>query len=223
MKPDPKKCYSVEDPILLNVVVFMEKYLLTNEWSNLAGVNKLLSKVLPEVSRLFKLNWKPITEHRVNYDNQKQISMNRVDMATALALQCGLDPGKIVRTLGGEYTGEWRNVEAILGAVKSVVSVSDYCHIKRILTSGCPFELHFEESSASKFDMIGKGNQKSFDQNPDQVEEIINKEDRNNHILPLHDWVCQLGPNMRHTVGAALSRGVFQKCSRILDLRVSFD
>ena len=24
-------------------------------------------------------------------------------------------------------------------------------------------------------------------------------------------------------VGAALSRGVFQKCSRILDLRVSFD
>ena len=106
------------------------------------------------------LNWKPITEHRVDYDKQKQVSMDRVDMATALALQCGLDPGKIVRTLGGEYTGKWRNVEATLQAVKSVVSISDYYHIKRILTSGCPFELQFEESSASKFDIVRKGNQK---------------------------------------------------------------
>ena len=52
MKPDPKKSYSVEDPILLNVVVFMEGYLSMDEWLNLAGANKLLSKVLPEVSRL---------------------------------------------------------------------------------------------------------------------------------------------------------------------------
>ena len=208
MKPDPRKSYSVEDPILLNVVVFVEGYLSMDEWLNLAGVNKLLSKVLPEVSRLLKLNWKPITEHRVDYNKQKQVSMDRVDMATALALQCGLDPGKIVRTLGGEYTGEWRNVEATLEAVKSVVSISDYYHIKRILTSGCPFELQFEEPSASKFDTIRKGNQKSFNQNPDQVEKIINKEDRNNHILPLHDWVCQLGPNMRHTAqGMVMKNG----------------
>ena len=32
-------------------------------------------------------------------------------MNTALAIQCDFDPGKIVRTLGGEYTGEWRDVE----------------------------------------------------------------------------------------------------------------
>ena len=93
MKPDLKKSYSVEDPGLLNIVVFLEKYLLSKEWLILAGVNKLLSKVLPEIRRLLKLNWKPITEHRVDYNNQKQISMDRIDMATALALQCGLDPG----------------------------------------------------------------------------------------------------------------------------------
>ena len=39
--------------------------------------------------------------------------MDRVDMATALTLKCGPDPGKIIRNLGGEYTGEWRNVEKI--------------------------------------------------------------------------------------------------------------
>ena len=70
-------------------------------------------------------------------------------MATALALKCGLDPGKLVRTLGGEYTGEWRNVGKILKAIKSVVSISDYDHIKRILTSGCPFEFKFKDSTES--------------------------------------------------------------------------
>ena len=85
--------------------------MLRKEWLILAGVNKLLSKVLPEIRRLLKLNWRPITEHRLDYNNQQQISMKRVDMATALAIQCGLDPGKIVRTLGGEYTGEWRNIK----------------------------------------------------------------------------------------------------------------
>ena len=33
-----------------------------------------------------------------------------------------------------------------LDAVKSVVSMSDYMHIERMLTSGCPYELSFEES-----------------------------------------------------------------------------
>ena len=74
------------------------------EISRLARVNIFFGKVVPEIMRLLNVNWRPITEHRLDYNNQQQISIKRVDMATALAIQCGLDPGKIVRTLGGEYT-----------------------------------------------------------------------------------------------------------------------
>ena len=87
----------------------------------------------------------------------------------------------------------------ILDGVKSVVSISDYVQIERILTTGCPYELIFEETSESKLKLIKRGNQKSFNQYPDQVAKIINKEDRNSHVFPLHEWVCYLGPNMRHT------------------------
>ena len=66
------------------------------------------------------------------------------------------DPGQIVRTLGGEYIGEWRYVETILAAVKYVVSTSDYMQIERILTTGCPYEFSFEETSESKLKMIKK-------------------------------------------------------------------
>lgn len=55
-------------------------------------------------------------------------------MDTALAVRSDLDPVKIVRTMGGEYTGALTNVKYILKSVKSVISKEDYYHIKRILT-----------------------------------------------------------------------------------------
>ena len=42
-----------------------------------------------------------------------------------------------------------------LEAVNSVVSMSDYMHIERMLTSGCPYEHDFEESTESKLKNIG--------------------------------------------------------------------
>ena len=114
MRPHKNKSYGLVEPTFTHVFV-VGTYLTKMEISVLALANKLFAKVIPEISRLLKLNWKPIIEHRPNYDDQKQISVERVDMATALALQCGLDPGKIVRTLGGEYTGEWRDVKKLRG------------------------------------------------------------------------------------------------------------
>merc|ERR1711966_287993 len=46
---------------------------------------------------------------------------------------------------------------------------------------------------------MGKVNQKGFAQHSEQVAKNINKEERNSHAFPLHNWVCYLGPNMRHT------------------------
>ena len=100
--------------------------------------------VVPEVARLLKIDWRPLLEPRFNYQSQHSIDEHRVDMATALAVRSGLDPGKIVRTLGGEYTGAWRDVDKVLDAVSSVVSESDYAHIKRILMQGCPQSSLFE-------------------------------------------------------------------------------
>ena len=62
-----------------------------------------------------------------------------------------------------------------LEAVKYVVSMSDYMHIERMLTSGCPHELNFEESMESKLKTMGRGNQKTFVQHSEQVAKSINR------------------------------------------------
>ena len=84
------------------------------------------------------------------YEDQNQIDTKRVDMATALVVRSGLDPDKIVRTMGGGYVGANRNVKAFLKSAESVVSKEDYLHIKRILSTGCPSRLQLEEPQANK-------------------------------------------------------------------------
>jgi hypothetical protein len=79
-------------------------------------------------------------------------------MASAAMVHFGLDPGKLVRWMGGEYTGYHRNVEKTLVAVRPHITVDDYNHIERILLDGCPVELKVTEHLSNKLEMIRREN-----------------------------------------------------------------
>ena len=103
----------------------------------------------------------------------------------------GLDPGKLMRWLGGDYKGERRDVNRTLAAVKDHVSTDNFNHMKRILLDGSPFELTFDEPLINKSVMIQQGNSKSFNKNLELVLNTMNKEDCYCHILLLvkmHPW-----------------------------------
>jgi hypothetical protein len=139
MKSEEGKYYGLVDLTIWNVVVLVvNSFLCVKDLLALSRSSKLMNKVVPETCRLLKIDWTPILEPRLNYQDQGSVDPHRVDMATALAIRVGLDPGRIVRTLEGEYTGAWRNVEEILGEVESVVTPQDYSHMNRILIQGCP-------------------------------------------------------------------------------------
>ncbi len=89
----------------------------------------------------------------------------------------GLDPGKCVRWMGGEYTGYHHDVQRTLAAVRLYITATDYNHIDQILLDGCPAELMFTEPLDNKLKMIRQGNSKSFNDNPDLVRKAMNKED----------------------------------------------
>ncbi len=82
-------------------------------------------------------------------------------MASAAMVHFGLNPGKLVQWMGGEYTGYYRDVKKTLVAVRPHVTVEDYNHIERILLDGCPIELKFTEPLSNKLEMIRSGSSKS--------------------------------------------------------------
>jgi hypothetical protein len=122
-------------------------------------------------------------------------------MASAAMIHFGLDPGKIMRWLGGKYTGKRRDVNYTLVAVKDHVSTDNFNHMTRILLDGSPFKLTFEKPLNNKSVMIQQGNSKSFNENLELVLQTMNKEDCYSHILPLDldKLLCTFSPTCRHT------------------------
>jgi hypothetical protein len=121
-------------------------------------------------------------------------------MASAAMIYFGINPGKFVCFLGGEYTGYTRNVHRTLSAVKDHISPEALAHMKRILLDGCPAELTFNEPLSNKMEMISRGNSNSFNKNPEIVKMTINKLDMYSHVVPLDILIYLLSPYLRHTM-----------------------
>jgi len=136
--------------------------------------------------RWLRIDFSSLRDPRYDYEKQTEICLHRVDMASAAMVHFGLDPGKLVRWLGGEYIGERRDVFLILATFKDHISKDNYAHMKRIFIDGCPEELQFDKPLSNKLTMIEQGNSKSFNENPELVLKTMNKEDRYSHLLPLH-------------------------------------
>jgi hypothetical protein len=121
-------------------------------------------------------------------------------MASAVMIHFGLDPGKFVCFLGGEYTGYTHDVHRTLSAVNDHISPKDLAHMKWILLDGFPAELTFKKPLSNKMEMISRGNSKSFNENLEIVKKTMNKEDRYSHVVPLDILICLLSPYLRHTM-----------------------
>ena len=112
-------------------------------------------------------------------------------MASAAMGHFGMDPGKIVRWLGGEYIGGCCNVARILSTVQGHITKDNYAHMKRILIGSCPVELKFDKPLSNKLTMIKRGNLKSFNDNPKLVLKMVNKEERCRYLLPQSASYCR--------------------------------
>jgi hypothetical protein len=53
-------------------------------------------------------------------------------MASAAMVYFGLDPGKFVQLMGGEYTGYHCDIQRTLAAIFPYMTANDYNHIERI-------------------------------------------------------------------------------------------
>ena len=121
----------------------------------------------------------------------------------------------VIRYLKGEYVGESWDAEKILVAVSPYISEVDCEHIKRIINQGCPSHLDFEEDYDNKHVVLCKGNQQTFLEHPEVTAKAMNKEERNNHVLPFRHWIVYFLPYCRAT-----PQGICEKYGKY---RVIFD
>jgi len=123
MAPLIKKHYQVNKLTLYIVITtVMREYLSSFTLSdrlNLALVNKDFSKMIPNTVRWLGLVFSALRDPCLDYKQQSEIDQHRGDIASAAMIHFGLDLGKFVWWLGGEYTSERRNVRQTLASRES--------------------------------------------------------------------------------------------------------
>jgi hypothetical protein len=111
----------VADLHLYNIITTIIKEcrvsFLEEDISNLHLVNKDFTNIVPKVLHWLQVDFTPLYDPRLGYEQQDHINPYRVEMASAAMIHFGLDPGKVVRFLSGKYTRQYRDVSCTLDAI----------------------------------------------------------------------------------------------------------
>ncbi len=89
----------------------------------------------------------------------------------------------VICYIGGEYTGESRDVDEILSVVSPCIEKEDCEHIRQIINQGCPSYLDFKGTVKNKHQVLCRGNQQTFLQYTKFTAKAMNKEEQNSHVL----------------------------------------
>ncbi len=216
MRPSLDKWYRVGDLHLYNFITTIIKEcrvsFLKEDISNLHLVNKDFANIIPKVLHWLRVNFTPLQDPRLGYEQQDHINLYRMEMASAAMIHFGLDPVKCVCFLSGKYTGQYWDIRRTLDAIQDHVTSDDYGHTKRILLNGCPAQLTFEEPLNNKLEVISRGNLKSFVENPQLVHMTMSKEDHYSHWVPMDPLLCKLSPYLCHTTQSIVIKDGKNNC-----------
>jgi hypothetical protein len=195
MRPSKDKYYQVDTLELHCIIATLlkgyQQEFTTQDLHNLRLVCKTFASMIPKIIRWLKVDFSPLREPRYNNKQQERINPHCIKMARAAMIYFGLDPGKFVRWLEGEYTGHHRDIQTILDAVESHIMAKDFKHMKWILLGGCPAELMFIEPLDNKLAMLKCGNLKTFKDNPGLIKKAMNKEDQDSPLVPINEDICR--------------------------------
>lgn len=177
-----------------------------DDYELLARVNKRFSRLIPLHLKWLSLDTSSLTHPRLDYAEQTTIQQHRVDLHSAQFVRFGGDPEKLIRFCDNEYTHSHLDREGILARVKDHIPADDFAHIERVLYEGCPATFSFEEDNRSRLRSFQRGNQPTYNRNPDKTRKAMNKEEKHSHVLPIHEDLAYFSPFCRHTPQGAVDK-----------------
>ena len=127
----------------------------------------------------------------LDYSNQKQIDIQRVKKLLALSLHYNLDMGIVIRYLGNNYTGEYRDIKNTIEILKeSKCDKQIVKDLERTLLVGSPNLMNDSSTHENFLTYFRYKNHGTIDKNIDQVKKTTNKEDRDQYVLPFPNWLA---------------------------------
>ena len=102
----------------------------------------------------------------------------------------------MIRYLGGQYTGDDRNIEKTLNNLKGNIPPLLLKDIERILRIGCPTYLSGDINRKQFLEHWRYGNNRSIYDNEKNLTKVLNKEDKHKYLFVLPLWLVRFIPNL---------------------------
>ena len=163
----------------------------------LFATNPLVQHLAYTICTLSDYDFRWLRDADTNWASQTSISPERRKAMMACLLHYDLDVSLLFRFLGGNYTGAHRDVHTtaklLLRHGIDDYLVRDYI---RVMTVGCPRTMNADISRTNALQYWRAGNNPSIDQNLGDVLKTMNKEERNNFVIPLSSWLWRFVPHL---------------------------
>ena len=147
------------DNILL--LLFKSGYCTYADTCNLCAVHPLYGHLYVTISRSISIDFTTLFFKDPEWESQTEIPFSKKMKLLACAIYLDFNIPYLIRYLGGQYTGDDRDVCTIIDNITGIVPDETVSQMKRILTVGSPTEFHGESSLDNFLEYWRYGNHQS--------------------------------------------------------------
>ena len=141
-----------------------------------------------------------INEYDQRWETQTEINLLRQDAMTACLLHYNLDTSLLMRYVGNNYTGAYREVDKVVNKLRYLkIDETLIDKYVRVMVTGCPNHFVAETTRANALLHWRMRNGPTIAKKLDQVLKTMTKEDKNNFVIPIPHWLARFIPNLFFT------------------------
>ena len=156
----------------------------------------LLSHLLCSCVHLRNYNFLWLAEYNLDWAKQESLSNSKAYAFLACLLHYNLSVAHVIRFLGNNYTGAYRNIASIVASLRTHgIAEALITHYSRVMTVGCPNHFNATTSRDNALLYWRKGNHPSIRAKLGQVMATMNKEERNNYVVHVPHWLWRFVPH----------------------------
>ena len=155
----------------------------------------------------YNIQFANIKEPIKNYSSQTSINTTRVQKMLASLIHYDMDVPTVIRFLGNNYTGEYRDSKSIVKTLTDTNCDEEIINdLQRLFEIGAPNKLNASSSHKFFLEFFRYGNHSSILKNIDKTTKAMNKEDRNQFLIPLPSWTARFIRHLHLTPQGLLTK-----------------
>ncbi|KAL7528825.1 hypothetical protein ACHAWF_002721 [Thalassiosira exigua] len=131
-----------------------------------------------------KFDFRKLHEYNLDYAFQTKLYRQQIKLFMTCLFHFDLSIANVMRYVGNNFTGAWRNVQAAVKRMQGLVDDDLIAHYIRVMTVGA--SAHFVAESTRENALLhwGAENHPSVEQNLDKTVEAIDKLAQHDFVLP---------------------------------------